>query len=228
MALLDEILNRTGAIGAKIRGYTLRRTRDEILTKRPPIATRTRLVTSEGKIIHFDVADDIQHDFPSKVTSFPVEDKSTISDHVVNENPTFSISGLFSDAALSMTYKQALGAYTQADVKEMLLKVRDDRKFVSIVTPIDTFTDLILKGVSFPKNNGGNRALVVNLEFEKIRRVSSETTTVFVSKKNNVDAQTGDDKTKGATEKEGGRKNPQEIKEPSSSLRGLIEGATQL
>jgi len=210
MALLDFILDRTGAIGARIRGYRLESQRDSLIMRRPRSPVHTTITTADGKKLAFDAATDIGHSFPSKVTSYPVEDRSTVSDHVVNENPRFTVSGVFSDATLNIPFIP--NHYKQSEVYRMLLKMRDDRKVVSLLTPIDTYSELIVTNVSLPKSTGRGGALFVDLEFEKIRRVSAELTTVFVGStatNNNGDSnktQTGTTATNNAKEKDAGNK----------------------
>lgn len=208
MALLDFILDRTGAIGARIRGYRLEANRDALIMRRPRSPVHTVITTADGKKLAFDAATDIGHIFPSKITSYPVEDKSTVSDHIVNENPKFTVSGVFSDATLNIPFIP--NHYTQSEVYRMLLKMRDDRKVVSLLTPLDTFTELALANVSLPRSAGRGGALLVDIEFEKIRRVSNELTTVFVgssaSSSGGNKTQTGDTKTDNAKEQDAGNK----------------------
>ena len=205
MALLDFILDRTGAIGARIRGVRMRAARDEVLMKRPRSPVRSVLTTADGKKLIFDVARDISHNFPSKVTSYPVEDKSTVSDHVVNENPKFSITGVFSDANVKLL--SVPNSFTQTEVYRMLLKMRDDRKVVTLLTPIDSYTDLILTSFSTSRSANESAALVVQLDFEKIRRVSNEFTTVFVGSTTSTEKKkTGETSIKNKEEKDGGNK----------------------
>ena len=196
--------------------------RDSALQKRLPSPTRTTLVTSKGKRLIFDAATDISHEFTAKVTSFPVEDKSEVSDHIVNENPSFSVSGVFSDASLNIL--SIPNHYKQDIVYKMLLEVRDAKKTVSLITPLDIYSDLLLTSLSFPRTAGNGRALFVEMTFEKIRRVSNELTTVFVSKKNSVDSKTGDDKIKNSTEKDGGTKKGGDISSLKSGLETLANG----
>lgn len=179
--IFDQILDRTGYIGAKVRGYELRAQRDAALMNKPPKPTRSAIIDSQGKIVYFEVAKDINHDYPSKVTSFPVDNRSTISDHVVNENATFSLTGVFSDASSESV--KALNNMTQQEVLEYLKKLRAERKTISLITPLDktqAITDLVIKNLSFPRSSDTGRSLVVNIEFEQIRLVSAGTTTIPV------------------------------------------------
>lgn len=227
MALLDFILDRTGAIGARIRGYRLEAERDRAIMRRPRPPTHTTITTADGKKLAFDAATDIRHEFSSKVTSYPVEDKSTVSDHVVNENPRFTVSGVFSDATLEIL--SIPNNYKQAEVYRMLLKMRDDRKVVSLLTPLDVYSDLIVTNISVPRSTGQGDALFVDIEFEKIRRVSNELSTVFVG--SSATATNGDENKKpkdggtavnAAKEKESGNK-PVETK--SSVLFSVVTTA---
>lgn len=229
MALLDFILDRTGAIGAKIRGYKLVAGRDAAITKKPRSPQHTTIITADYKVLAFDAATNITHQFSSKVTSYPVEDRSTVSDHVVNSNPTFTVSGVFSDASApslptktksevsNLLSKVGLSGntrhhqYTQSETYRLLLKIRDDRKTITLITPIDTYTDLILTELSIPRSTGQGDALFVDMTFEKIRRVSNELTTVFIGSSGankKVAATTGDTKVKDAKEVEKGVKPP--------------------
>ncbi len=212
MALLDFILERTGAIGARIRGYRLESQRDSLIMRRPRSPVHTTITTADGKKLAFDAATDIGHNFPSKVTSYPVEDRSTVSDHIVNENPRFTVSGVFSDATLEIPFIP--NHYKQSEVYRMLLKIRDDRKIVTLLTPLDTYSELVVTNISLPRSTGKGGALFVDLEFEKIRRVSAELTTVFVGstatdKNGDLNKQqSGDTATDNAKEKDVGNKPP--------------------
>lgn len=219
MALLDFILDRTGAIGAKIRGYNLIAGRDAAIMKKPRSPQHTTIITADYKVLAFDAATSIGHQFSSKVTSYSVEDRSTVSDHVVNSNPTFTVSGVFSDASApstptktksevrSLLAQAGIGGntrhhqYTQSETYRLLLKIRDDRKVITLITPIDTYTDLILTELAIPRATGQGDALFVDMTFEKIRRVSNELTTVFIGNSGankKVATTTGDTKVKDA------------------------------
>lgn len=209
MALLDFILDRTGAIGARIRGYRLEAERDRAIMRRPRTPTYTTITTADGKKLSFDAATDINHEFTSKVTSYPVEDKSTVSDHVVNENPRYTVTGVFSDATLNIPFIP--NNFKQSEVYRMLLKMRDDRKTVTLLTPLDIFSDLIVTRIGLPRTAGQGDALFVDIEFEKIRKVSSELTTVFVGSSSssgdkNKQPKSGTTATNAAKEKEAGSK----------------------
>jgi len=245
-SLVDFLLNNSGAIGSRIMGQSQIVERDRILAgksnlkptnKNKPDAdtrrkqaeqefndvkadadtgyepTRTKLYHDNGVIV-FDVVTNFDPKFTSKVTTFPVEDKAEISDHIINENPKFSVSAIISDYSGNMNPEK--GSMTENDAYKELLSIRDNQSPVSLLTVRDTYTDLILTELGFPKATGDGLSLKIELSFEKIRRVSSELTTVFVkstggSKAKDKDGkdvkpQTGDAAKKTEGTKEGGAK----------------------
>jgi hypothetical protein len=216
MALLSQILAQSKALGADLRDSQFRDAfAIYFMTLRPRPPTRVVLITHDQKMLQFDVTKSTQHNFPSKVTSFPVEDKVDVTDHIVNLNPDFSVSAIYSDAAEGLLF--TTDRYTQREFYKLLLKARDDRQLVSLLTPLDTYTDLAITNISMPREADAGRALVVDITFEKIRKVSSELTTVFVKSRSsgttggNTDPKNaaGDTKTDLATPAEQGEVTPQ-------------------
>jgi len=258
-SLVDFLLNNSGAIGSRIMGQSQIVERDRILAgksnlkptnKNKPDAdtrrkqaeqefnevkadadtgyepTRTKLYHDNGVIV-FDVVTNFDPKFTSKVTTFPVEDKAEISDHIINENPKFSVSAIISDYSGNMNPEK--GSMTENDAYKELLSIRDNQSPVSLLTVRDTYTDLILTELGFPKATGDGLSLKIELSFEKIRRVSSELTTVFVkstgSKAKDKDGkevkpQTGDTAKKTEGTKEGGAKTPEK-----GGLRTAVSGS---
>ena len=194
MALLDFILDNTGAIGNRIKNVRLRAEADRQYTKSlMPLPQHASIVTFDGKVLVFDVTTDLKISFPTKVTSYPVEDRSTISDHVVNNNPTITISGIFSDASFPDTREHK---YNQSETYDLLQAMRDKRDVVQLIAPfksLDKYTlrnynNLILTNIAIGQSTGQGDALYVDLSFEQIRKV--------INKLSKVQVTTGDTKTK--------------------------------
>lgn len=200
MAWYDFITDRTGAAGSKIMHQLAHKNRDvqvdrekaklvdqssakrvarDLNIKYPP-PKETKIILDNGDVILFDCATEMNHTFPSKVTEFPVEDGASISDHIVNGNATFSVTGIFSDARLRKPDENGESTLpeqpTQSETYDMLRDLRDNRESFSLLTPLDTYTDIVLKNMSMPRDSGD--ALKVQMEFEQIRRAYSGTTTV--------------------------------------------------
>ena len=60
--------------------------------------TTTVLMTQRGQIIWFDAILNYTRSFEGEVTRHPIERGGVVADHVTNDNPTFSINGVISDA----------------------------------------------------------------------------------------------------------------------------------
>jgi hypothetical protein len=175
--LFDGLLPST-SVGSVIQGFALPNLLNTFsvgLSKHKP--TRTKILGGYYSLV-FDANEDFTPKFDSKVTSHPVEDGAEISDHIIKLNPTFSLRGIYSDYSRPLNRDTFL---TQQEFYQTLLKIRDDNTLVSLLTPLDTFTDLTMKSVAFPKKTGDGTSLYIDIEFEKLRRVSSEQTVVFVS-----------------------------------------------
>jgi hypothetical protein len=217
MAWYDFILDRTGAIGSLIKHQAARANRDKIVSRlliNMPPPKETKILLDDGSVIWFDCAEEVDHNFPTTVTEFPIEDGASVSDHMVNGNAVFSVTGVFSDARLRKPDPQGRATLpdqpTQAETYKALQKLRADRKSFSLLTPLDTYTNIVLKDLGMPRNKGD--ALSVKMEFVQIRRATSGTTTVTLigggGVKTGATAKNPVDKTKTAGVTNAGTKNP--------------------
>jgi len=127
---------------------------------------------------------------------------------------------------------------TESDAYKGLLNLRDRQELVSLLTPRDTYSDLVVTEIGFPKAVGDGLSLKLELSFEKIRRVSSELTTVFVKStggsKKDTPKQTGDTANNTKETKDGGAKTPTLVPPASIAakkvqetghIKGILTGA---
>lgn len=235
-SLFDKIISRTGAIGMKLRGFSQKALARSVLEdakhpyknpdkQQPNLAInpsevfqnasspfddsnkfRTHIITDSGLLFVFDAVTEIGIEFPSKVTQYPVEDGSTISDHIINENAKFSVRGIFSDGSANLNPFKGnpqQGGDKVADIVERLFVMRNERETVNLVTSINAFADLVITNISLPRNGSiGNTTLLVDLQLERIRKVSTKRTIVKIDAK----GKNGDTANKTAKEQDGGAK----------------------
>lgn len=202
MAWYDFITDRTGAIGSYIKHYQFRANRDTVLQNLIvsfPAPKETKIILKDGSVIWFDCATDVNHTWPTKVTEYPVESGASVSDHMVNGNATFSVTGVFSDARMRKPDPKGNATLpdqpSQSDTYRALQKLRDDRIAFSLLTALDTYPNIVLKNMGMPRDSGN--ALKVTMEFEQIRFVTSGTTTVsLVGGSGNTKLTTGDTNSK--------------------------------
>lgn len=133
-----------------------------------PFNTEIRL---PGGIIILDATTSINPLYPSKVTEHHIEDGSSIADHVILNNIKLEIEGVVTDAA-SLS-KTILVKTTTKEAFQKLVRARENREIVSVVTSLTTFENMIIVNFSFPRDNTTGGALNINISFEQISIVSS-------------------------------------------------------
>ena len=84
----------------------------------------TRLIRENGDIIIIDAMLRLAEDLTSTVTKFPVENRTSISDHIFNNNIKYNLTGIVSDAASNRLEADSLGARRSSDAQV----VRDSRR----------------------------------------------------------------------------------------------------
>ena len=168
--------------------------RDSVFSQKPSKPKLTRITLSDGDFLEFDVAQDISHVAPIKVTEYPVEKGSNISDHVVNQNWTFSITGIFANASLTLNEKER--PYTEQDVFLKLVNQIAKKDVVVIKTPLNTFRNCIITNFSIPKNKSVGHSLTITIDFQQVRFVDTSTTIVNTNQPIDSSKTTGDTKDK--------------------------------
>lgn len=147
-----------------------------------------------GKIgaVTLDATINEQHEYANKVTKFPVEDGSDISDHAKREPERITIEGIITNSPV-----QFLGGIFSGDrVKEgleELLKIAgydypaqansptaapNSLTLVDVVTGLRIYSDMALTRLSIPRGPRTGNALRFSAEFVKIRFVQSQFTLI--------------------------------------------------
>lgn len=182
MAWYDFVLDRTGALGSLIKHQAAYRKRDDVInaliTKAPP-PLETKLILEDGTIVRFDCELDVGHEWPVEVTEYPVEDGATISDHIVNKNASFSVTGIFSNTRLRKPDAKGNATVTgptQKEAYDLMQKIKDDKKVFSLLTPLGTYSNIVISNMGMPRDTGD--ALKVVLSLKQIRRTKTSLTTV--------------------------------------------------
>ncbi len=119
------------------------------------------------------------HLLKSKVTKFPVENGSTTTDHIFNEPEELTIKGFVSNHPLNAAsnvpsnttppVRRAQAAYFD------LVRIRDKRQPVSIVTGLVNYSNMALESLSVPRNSQTGDGLEFTAVFVKINKVNTVT-----------------------------------------------------
>lgn len=136
--------------------------------------------------IELDAALTESHDYMSRVTQYPVEDGSTMSDHIQNQPVKLSIEGFVTNNPIRTT--AAAGASPTVDAARnagvgtraigafnALMALRDAREPVTIVTNLKSYPTMALESLNVPKNARTGDALRFTSVWVEIRKVTSET-----------------------------------------------------
>ena len=157
--------------------------------------------SSPDKVIALDVVTDITGNFPSKPTKHPIEGGSEVTDHVINENATFSFTGAVSNHMTGPNGNNLLenpmisveSPNRPVKAFQELQKLRNNKTLFTLVTSYGTFPNCVMTNFS-PKEKSGYSAqdtLEVDISVEQLRIFASEQIIVGVAATLNIPDQNG-------------------------------------
>ena len=133
-----------------------------------------------------DVATSEDHAFDSEVTEYPVEQGGDITDNVRPKPITVTLEGIVSDTPIgpiadlrnSQGDNGQLDYLPSHDALAVLLAIRDAREPVSITTTLQSFDNMVMTGLSIPRDAATGAALRFTATFQQVIFVSNNRTTV--------------------------------------------------
>ncbi|ODN41181.1 phage baseplate protein [Piscirickettsia litoralis] len=167
----------------------------------------------DKKSIYIDFLDSKHKKYRNKVTKFPVEDGSPITDDIINENPVINIKGIVS--ASPITFLSSLAPYSiditsslkkgevvthkytsPQDAEKILVDFWESRKTVTLaINNEQKVHNAAIADLDIKSDSETGDSLFVELKLEIIKKVVSKTTTV---PDNIADQKTKDDNSKKA------------------------------
>ena len=138
-----------------------------------------RLVDTSFPVIQLDVTEAYTISLNNKVTSFPVESRSNIADHIFSENIKISFEATI---GLADPYYSAYSNLIKGDksnvVKanrpqqayDLLKKLRDEKLQIDVLTEQELFEGVVITDLSVSKT-GGDDQLKFSIGLEKVRFV---------------------------------------------------------
>jgi hypothetical protein len=138
---------------------------------------------SEGFVIDAFMVE--SYSFTNSVTDIPVEEGSTISDHVVEDQDVVSIQAFignaeFVPAAGSDSIPKEAGdrmARIMKSYKE-LLRLKRTKEVCTLTTGLDVYTDMIITSFNIDRDVETGANLPFSMEFKHIKIVKSETVAI--------------------------------------------------
>lgn len=122
--------------------------------------------------VFLDVTINEEHSYTSKATQFPIENGEFISDHVIKDPITLSLSGIVSDSPLSILalFNRSQDAFTR------LVRIYDLKEKITVVTGLKIYENMIMTALKIPRNLETGESLNFNMEFQQI---ITDTTTIL-------------------------------------------------
>ena len=121
-------------------------------------------IQSEFGSVTFDTVVQEDHRYSSRVTHYPVEFGTIISDHIIKEPDVVILSGLISDTPLNILapFNRSNAAFNQL----VLLQAR--RVVLDVVTGIKVYRNMTITQLDVPRNIKTGQTLTFNIELQKI------------------------------------------------------------
>lgn len=147
--------------------------------------------------LQLDVTTKEQHNYENKVSLFPVEEGSDISDNIRQEPDTFTIEGLISSTPIAiLDFGTSLEAGKRViNAQDALLAIAGRQrqgknttpKLVTIVTGLRVHTNMGMVSLNTPRDGKTGQALRFVAKFVKVETVSSETVKYSNPKPTHID-----------------------------------------
>lgn len=115
-------------------------------------------------LITFDTMVSEEHRFTSRVTYYPVESGTIVSDHIINQPDIVVLSGLISDTPLSILapFNRSVAAFNA------LIQIHERRQVVDIVTGIKVYKNMAITSIDVPRTVKTGQTLTFNIELQKV------------------------------------------------------------
>ena len=155
---------------------------------------------SEAKVVDVDVSLSESHNETSRITKHPIEDGSTISDHIIKDPFTVTITGFISNTPLGLKGlkdKANKIVKTPANLKKLvsgksvldtmqtayndLVFLRDSDKPIEVITGLKSYTDMYIQKLSInrtPQTTGGLPFSITLQQIKKVKSKESSSTSV--------------------------------------------------
>ncbi|QCQ57961.1 hypothetical protein Barba22A_gp110 [Rheinheimera phage vB_RspM_Barba22A] len=112
----------------------------------------------------------IDHKFENDVTEHPIDRGSSVSDHVVNKNVTFSVSGVYNTYSLQKYVQDGVSTQNRvADAYKKLLDLRNSKQQFTLVSRYDIYQNCVVKSLSIPVAPTDGNTLIFSMEITQVR-----------------------------------------------------------
>lgn len=142
-------------------------------------------VTKQIQDLQIDIVSSEVIELPSETTDNPIESGSEVTDHIINKPILLRMICQIGGSTLLNFTDRKLEGY------EALKKLRDDKLPVTVVSGLETFSNMLINNITIDRNLQNASVLQFQIEFKQAKIVSSQKVDVS----NNISA-TKEPKTK--------------------------------
>lgn len=135
-------------------------------------------VTKQIQDLQIDIVSSEVIELPSETTDNPIESGSEVTDHIINKPIILRMVCQIGGSTLLNFTDRKLEGY------EALKKLRDDKQPVTVVSGLETFSNMLINNVTIDRNLQNASVLQFQIEFKQAKIVSSQRVDVS----NNVSA----------------------------------------
>lgn len=120
----------------------------------------------KGKIgsVELDVTLREEHKYSSKVTTFPIEEGSTLSDHIINLPTVLILEGVVTDSPLTIfpSFNRSISAFNT------LISLHRQRLPITVVTGLKRYENMVITNLDIPRTVETGQSLTFIVEMQQI------------------------------------------------------------
>ena len=135
-------------------------------------------VTKQIQDLEIDIVSSEVIELPSETTDNPIESGSEVTDHIINRPIMLRMVCQIGGSTLLNFADRKLEGY------EALKRLRDDKQPVTVVSGLETFSNMLINNINIDRNLQNASVLQFQIEFKQAKIVSSQRVDVS----NNVSA----------------------------------------
>jgi hypothetical protein len=118
------------------------------------------------------------HDESASVTSYPIEDGTSINDHVIQNPEKLTISGVISANTVYLADILEYTPFHVVDVYWNLVEMKEEGLPITVVTGLRVYSDMVIESISIPRNSESGKSLYFSMSLVQVRIVTSQTVTI--------------------------------------------------
>lgn len=124
--------------------------------------------------IELDATTSLSHSGDVDITEHPLETGSNVADGARAKQPSVQLEAVIADFALHPDAKDT-GEGSAKDKYQALRAVKDGGGVVTIVTPQDSYTNMLIKQLTSPESAQMGRAVKFSMTLQQVKLVRSQT-----------------------------------------------------